>query len=473
MTRHACISPPWAWLVRALVVAAPGIRTRLSQARVACLAPLLLMSLPHASLAATEERVLELVRKLEAPGGYDTVYSGVTVRPPRAITSMRVEEVLAWQRSTVRQGSVSSAAGSYQIIRPTLQRLVDQGVVSPTARFDAATQDRLGRHLLRETGYRDGDSSVATANRIAGVWAALPQVGGAGAGRSVYHGVAGNHALIDADTYMAVLGGTADPAAVQAAAGVIRAGQRFGFAWDRFLGDLGTAASQILQKGGGLAISLLLGLCLIDFVLRGGQGIFTGDLAGSMGGLALRLLPICLCLGVLIFPDALLDVVDKTARHVAGQVGPGGDFSIADFTTGRTALAISLLEGLFNHPQHLRILLPLISLMLCVTMALQVAFLLYWTLNLTLTGAAGLIAMGFGGLKETRAIPQTYIWHLLGAGLSLLCVLLILSTTTNLAWTIRAEGSVVAAALCILLLECIACILIWMLPNAIAGVVRR
>ncbi|WP_419738626.1 hypothetical protein [Ruegeria sp.] len=425
------------------------------------------------SHAVTEERVLELVRRLEAPGGYDTVYSGVTVRPPRVLTTMSVEEVLAWQRSTVRQGSVSSAAGGYQIIRPTLQRLVDQGVVSLSETFDTATQDRLGRHLLRETGYRDGDTSVATANRIAGVWAALPQVGGAGAGRSVYHGVAGNHALIDADTWMGVLAGTADMGDVQATAAVIRAGQQFGFAWDRFLDDLGRASTQVMRSVAGLAINLLLGLCLIDFVLRAGHWILSGDLAGSMGGLAMRLLTICLCLAVLLIPDALLGAADATARRLAGEVGSGGDFAIAGFTAGRTALAFSLLEGLFNHPRPIQILLQIIALLLAITMAIQIALILYWTLNLTLTGAAGLFAMGFGGLKETRTIPVNYVRHLIGAGLALLCVLMILSTTTNLAWSIRAEGSITAAALSILLLECVACALIWVLPKSVAGVVRK
>ena len=61
---------------------------------------------------------------------------------------MRVDEVLDWQRQAVRGASVSSAAGRYQIIRPTLQRLVDAGLVAPGAIFDAATQDRLAQHLL-------------------------------------------------------------------------------------------------------------------------------------------------------------------------------------------------------------------------------------------------------------------------------------------------------------------------------------
>ena len=155
--------------------------------------------------ACNETTMLDFIGSLEAPGGFDTVYYGVRIAPPRPITTMSVGEVLDWQRRTVRGGSVSSAAGRYQIVRPTLKRLVDTGVVSRGETFDAATQQRLGLHLLRETGYRAGDTSAATANRIAGVWAALPRIGGPGAGRSVYEGIAGNHALVKAGTYRGVL----------------------------------------------------------------------------------------------------------------------------------------------------------------------------------------------------------------------------------------------------------------------------
>ena len=69
--------------------------------------------------------MLNMIGALEAPAGYDQVYSGVVDHPPRRITTMTVDEVLAWQRQTVRT-SVSSAAGRYQIIRPTLQGLLER-----------------------------------------------------------------------------------------------------------------------------------------------------------------------------------------------------------------------------------------------------------------------------------------------------------------------------------------------------------
>ena len=424
------------------------------------------------ALAYTEERVLELVRQLEAPGGYDTVYNGVRLKPPRPITTMSVEEVLGWQRSTVRQGSVSSAAGSYQIVRPTLQRLVDQGVVSPSETFDATTQDRLGRHLLRETGYRAGDTSAATANRIAGLWAALPKVGGTGAGRSVYEGIAGNHALIGAESFMGVLDGSLRVADIQPELGRIRAGERFGFTWDRFLEDIAAASNRIMKTVAIMATSLLLTLFVVDLVLRAGQWIFSGNISGTLGGFAMRLFMVCLCLAVLTRPGELIAVVDGTARTLAGQAGAEDGFSMTSFAAGHSALAFSLLEGLFFHPKPIQTFLHLVSLALSITMAIQIAFIVFWSLNLTFIGATGLFAMGFGGLKETTASVKAYLHHLIGAGLSLLCTLLIIAIFLDLAWDIRAAGSIPVAALAILLADIIACLLIWLLPRSIERIAK-
>jgi len=156
------------------------------------------------AMACTERTMLELIGTLEAPKGYDQVYSGVSVQPPRPITTMTIGEVLDWQRLASKT-SVSSAAGRYQVIRGTLSNLVDQGVVSVDDIYNPRTQDRIGLHLLRSTGYRNGTTSPEVANRVAGIWAALPQIGGPEAGLSVYEGYAGNHALISAPSYQGVL----------------------------------------------------------------------------------------------------------------------------------------------------------------------------------------------------------------------------------------------------------------------------
>ena len=443
-------------------VAVPGL---------AC-AALLLMAV--AARAYTEDRVLDLIGMLEAPGGYDTVYYGVRTDPPRPITSMSVGEVLAWQRDTVGAGSVSSAAGRYQIIRPTLQSLVDQGVVTPGTRFDAATQDRLGRHLLRETGYRSGDTSAASANAIARVWAALPRIGGPGEGLSMYHGIAGNHSLISAETFMGVLNGTLSLEDVGIEAAVIRAGQRFGFSWDVFLEDLAANSPTILNATAAAGIALLFALFLIDLVLRAGQSVMSGQSAGRLlGDILYRLVTIGLCIVVLLWPDQVIGLIASEARRAASGSGTGHEFSVADHVAGKIALIFSLYEGAMVLPFLFILYITLCAGLIIVALALQIALIVWWYLNLFMVAGAGLILVGFAGLRQGVPVTRAYLTHLLGAGLALLALMMVLALAQDLSWQARADTDWVEAASHIVLLEVAATILIWLLPKAASQVASQ
>lgn len=416
------------------------------------------------ALACTEDRVLDLIGRLEAPQGYDQVYGGVRTPPPRPITTMSVAEVLAWQRRTVRT-SVSSAAGQYQIIRATLQRLVDQGVVSPSARFDAATQDRLGRHLLRETGYRAGDASVATANRIAGVWAALPDLA---TGRSVYEGVAGNHALITAASWRGILECGLRPDDVAVETWTIRQGARFGFAWDRALEEMAATVDRVTASISPWGIGLLLGLFLVDLVLRAGRWIAGGSLTGSVRTLVFRLLVVLLCLGALTFPGEILGAVQWIARDLSGQAG-GGEVVLEAWLSDRMVLIFGLFEGLMAYPMPVQIAVRLLALAIVALAAVQMALMLFWTLNLVLSGAAGVLALGFGGLKETTGTAKAWAGHLIGAGLALLTALIVMTTGTEFVWDVRrAASNPLAAVFAVILMETANAALMWALPGAVA-----
>jgi predicted kinase/muramidase (phage lysozyme) len=161
------------------------------------------------------ENLLSLVGRLEAPKGYDQVYSGSVIRPPRPLTTMTINEVLAWQDANVAGGAASSAAGGFQIIRKTLRASADQLGLKGDELFDAAMQKRIAVHLMRGRGLDDWRagriSDQAFANSLAGEWAALPQVNGPKAGASVYQNDGLNKALTDPDTFLRVLAGEPVP----------------------------------------------------------------------------------------------------------------------------------------------------------------------------------------------------------------------------------------------------------------------
>lgn len=158
--------------------------------------------------------LLNVIGRAEAPGGYDTVYHGSVIQPPRPITSMTVGEVLQWQDESVRAGSASSAAGRYQIIRGTLRDLVAMGAVSRGEKFDKGAQDRAARALLERRGlsdYRAGRiSREAFAQNLAQEWAGLPVAikdrrGRSARGQSYYAGDGLNAATVPLEDVLGAL----------------------------------------------------------------------------------------------------------------------------------------------------------------------------------------------------------------------------------------------------------------------------
>lgn len=164
----------------------------------------------RASGRADVNGLLQLIGGIEAPQGYDQVYGGSRIQPPRPITTMTVDEVIDWQNRSVRSGSASSAAGRYQIIRGTLGELKKGGHVRGSDTFDAATQDRLARVLMEKRGlskYQSGGMSAETfANNLAKEWASLPVVNGKKRGSSYYGGDGLNKALTTPERVLSRLG---------------------------------------------------------------------------------------------------------------------------------------------------------------------------------------------------------------------------------------------------------------------------
>ena len=125
--------------------------------------------------------------------GYDAVVLSARKSTPKAPTHMSVREIFEWIKKTPRQ---NHAIGKYQIIPSTLRRLVAALDVDIDARFSPELQDRMANLLLVEAGLpdfiRNEISRTEFMNNLAKVWAGLPNA----SGKSHYHGIAGNKAVI-------------------------------------------------------------------------------------------------------------------------------------------------------------------------------------------------------------------------------------------------------------------------------------
>ncbi|MGR3463500.1 hypothetical protein [Limimaricola sp.] len=149
---------------------------------------------PRLAGSTAKARLLSLIAFAEAGGaGYDAVQHGTRHRPPRAPTRMTIGEILDWVAATPGQ---PHAIGRYQLIPATLRSLVRRSGVSLDTRFSSGTQDHLADFLLADAGLAQFERGTMGRrdfmNNLARIWAGLP----ASHGRSHYHGVAGNRAVI-------------------------------------------------------------------------------------------------------------------------------------------------------------------------------------------------------------------------------------------------------------------------------------
>lgn len=136
----------------------------------------------------------DLIAGAEAgPAGYDAVHHGAGRKPPRAPSRMTLDEIRAWIRATPGQ---NHAIGRYQMIPGTLDHVAERLGIGGQEVYDARVQDRMADFLLEQAGYSGflggALSRVGFMNNLAKVWAGLPN----STGKSHYHGIAGNRAVL-------------------------------------------------------------------------------------------------------------------------------------------------------------------------------------------------------------------------------------------------------------------------------------
>jgi len=158
--------------------------------------------------AAAYTPLLDVIAKGESSGNYNAYYASPDNASIR-FTDMSVAEVLRWQEDYVNQGSFSSAVGRYQIIRPTLLKLVHELNVDTNLRFDQPLQDRMAIALLERRGsvdyVDDRLSREQFAANLAQEWAALPKVTGPNPDQSYYAADGVNKSRITADEILGAI----------------------------------------------------------------------------------------------------------------------------------------------------------------------------------------------------------------------------------------------------------------------------
>ena len=375
-------------------------------------------SLPsHASEIDPKTRgMLDFIGTIEGPAGYDDYYRGVSSGPPRALSTMSIREVLAWQDS-IDATSRSEAAGRYQIMEDTLRGLVRSEGIDQDRLFDGQTQDELATTLLKRRGWDPTRTDyVNMGDAIAYEWAALPICSGFKAGKSAYDGLAGNHSLTSCEAYLEVLANGDDPSVVawaltQSSVGGSGTGgrARVNNILDRFISSYKNAFYDLSDKTVTIAGALLLSLMLIEWIWTTARQVVDGVGIGKLfSALAAR----TVVAGAFLFLINLgnfSDLVIRSSDALLMETSEDASINVIDLfnrllgTTfelfGRSTFAV---DEKFAAVVILFLGTLIIGLIIMSYMEVYLAF------------GAGLVALGFGSFSKTQHIAVNYMKRAVG-----------------------------------------------------------
>lgn len=103
---------------------------------------------------SSNQKVFDKIMKGESTD-FNTISNTSKIKTPKPITEMTVAEVREWQDKSVEAGSKSSAVGRYQIIRSTMDTLINRGAINENDIFNEDTQNKAFESLLDRRGYNE------------------------------------------------------------------------------------------------------------------------------------------------------------------------------------------------------------------------------------------------------------------------------------------------------------------------------
>jgi hypothetical protein len=425
-----------------------------------------------AGSACTERDMLNLIGKFEGPRGYTDYYRGNKHPPPAPLTSMTVAEVLEWQRS-IRTKTVSTAAGRYQFIYKTLDSLVRQGVAKPSDRFNARTQDKLARHLMREAGYRDGVSSERVANNLAGIWAALPRVSGAGAGLSHYHNVAGNKAAITAESYMQFLRCEASLDELESVSGNLAVSVSLADTIEDILEAFKTHSQDAVTLAADIALYLLFLLFGVDLIYRIGMAIKdNASIANLVDALWFQTLTVAFFLFIITQGGELIQALAEIGAALSDTLLDEPELRIGDIITQKLIYVFKIAKASETMGSLVAAAANLMSMLGLLSFGITICVILITYARIFLVASAGMIAAGFGSWQPAHSIARGYVMRLISFGLQLFMMSFVMVLFLGTSMAIDAEAAPVEASTMFFLIEFTLCVLLLVLPNSIGQLVQ-
>ena len=220
-----------------------------------------------------------------------------------------------------------------------------------------------------------------------------------------------------------------------------------------------------------IARAALLSLLVIDFILRAGRALIGNDPIESLiKGFAFQIGFVALAGGFILFVPEFVDFLASTAINIASAAG-SPDVSASNLVGEGLRRATGYL-GEISVMRPGTIFYIVVATISVIVLAVTVAMLVVIWAELYLCALAGLVALMFAGLSETRDIALGYVNSLVGKAFKLMGLLIIVAATGEMTTGLsRMDGTGFGAAMGMILMQIVSAILILTLPSALESLI--
>ena len=255
--------------------------------------------------------------------------------------------------------------------------------------------------------------------------------------------------------------------------GIIRAGTRFGFEFNRIIEIIAEQTDDILKAASKYAIIILFFLAALDLVIHFGRAALQGaSLEDIVEAFIFKALAVTFFFFTITYIGDIVkyagDFGVETAEEIVGKTG----FSLAGFAREKTVLIFSFFEGLSAKPAILRMITFIVAICVILTTGLSMGLIVYVYAKLFIVAASAAILLGFGGLKSLQGNAKKYLFYMLGAALHISALTLILHIGLEFSQTVRGEFDAVLSAMVVLAVEIIVLFLAYFVPKNVAALAR-
>jgi len=240
---------------------------------------------------------------------------------------------------------------------------------------------------------------------------------------------------------------------------------------DNVIAEIKRSFERVGTRLSDIARAALISLLIIDFVLRAGRAIIGNDSVNDLvRGFAFQIGFVALVWGLIEFIPEFVEFLSRTAIRIAGEAG-SPDITASDIVTDGLRRAVRWLSEITVW-QPGSVFFVVAAAISVIVLAVTVAMLVVIWAELYLCALAGLVALMFAGLSETRNIAVGYVNALVGKAFKLMGLLIIVAATGEMTTAMATlNGAGFGAAMGMILLQIVSAVLILTLPQALEGLV--